>query len=127
MAKINTELGAQSTFASVPFDKAVLNVGDTGYHACNGFSVDRIDEKIQKEVFKISTDNNGPTRVCGIRDYNEQLVYWSFPSVENPSSQVFLTSFSSITTRTRPGQVTMILLPHLATLSNNQALLGKIP
>lgn len=91
--KINTELGAQSTFSSVPFDKAVLNVGDTGYHACNGFSVDRIDERIQKEVFTISTENNGPARVCGIRDYNEQLVYWSFPSVENPTSQVFPDKF----------------------------------
>lgn len=91
--KINTELGATSTFSSVPFDKAVLNVGDTGYHACNGFSVDRIDEKIQKEVFKISTVNDGPTRVCGIRDYTEQLVYWSFPSDQNLMFQSYPDKF----------------------------------
>ncbi len=91
--KINTELGAQSPFASVPFDKAVLNVGDTGYHACNGFSVDRIDERIQKEVFTINTTNSGPARTYGIRDYNEQLVYWSFPSNENLTFQVFPDKF----------------------------------
>jgi hypothetical protein len=91
--KINTELGAQSPFASVPFDKAVLNVGDTGYHACNGFSVDRIDERIQKEIFTINTQNDGPVRTYGIRDYYEQLVYWSFPSEENLSFQVFPDKF----------------------------------
>jgi hypothetical protein len=91
--KINTELGAQSTFSSVPFDKAVLNVGDSGFHACNGYNVDRIDERIQKEVFTINNSNNGLKRVHGIRDYYEQLVYWTYPSVENTSSQVFPDAF----------------------------------
>ena len=91
--KINTELGAESTFASVPFDQAVLNVGAQGFHACNGYNVSRIDERIQKEIFKISTANNGVKRVYGIRDYFEQLTYWSYPSLENESDQVFPNKF----------------------------------
>ncbi|MDD5551239.1 MAG: hypothetical protein PHS34_08270, partial [Candidatus Omnitrophica bacterium] len=34
--KINAELGSESTFSSVPFDKAILTIGTTGVHACNG-------------------------------------------------------------------------------------------
>lgn len=83
--KINTELGAESTFSQVPFDKFVLGVGNVGIHACNGSNVDRIDEKIPDEVFEIHNDNNGIERVAGIRDYYTEMVYWTFPS-ENRSS-----------------------------------------
>lgn len=78
--QINTELGAESTFSQVPFDKVVLGVGNVGIHACNGSNVDRIDDKIPDEVFKIHNDNNGIERVAGIRDYYTEMVYWTFPS-----------------------------------------------
>lgn len=81
--KINTELGVESTFSVVPFDKAVLGIGNVGIHACNGINVERIDEKIHDDVFKIHNNNEGVFRVCGIRDYRTQLVYWSFPSIDS--------------------------------------------
>ncbi len=83
--KINTELGAESTFSQVPFDKVVLGVGNVGIHACTGNNVERIDEKIPDEVFKIHNDNNGIERVAGIRDYYTEMVYWTFPD-ENRST-----------------------------------------
>ena len=49
--KINTELGADSTFSQIPFDKVVLGVDNIGIHACTGSNVDRIDGKIPDEVF----------------------------------------------------------------------------
>lgn len=85
--KINTELGCESTFSIVPFDKAVLGVGNVGVHACNGISVQRIDDKIPDEVFKISNSNEGVYRVAGIRDYYTELVYWTFPSED--SNEIF--------------------------------------
>lgn len=81
--QINTELGAQSTFSEVPFDKDVLGIGRVGVHACNGTNVARIDEKIPDEVFNISRDNDGPQRVCGVRDYFLEMVYWSIPDVRH--------------------------------------------
>jgi len=77
--QINTELGAESTFSQVPFDTVVLGVGNVGIHACNGSNVERIDDKIPDEVFKIHNDSNGIERVAGIRDYYVEMVYWSFP------------------------------------------------
>lgn len=78
--QINTELGAESTFSSVPFDKVVLAIGNVGVHACNGANVERIDQKIPDSVFEISNDNEGVFRVYGIRDYFVELAYWTFPS-----------------------------------------------
>lgn len=78
--KINTELGAESTFSVVPFDKVILGVGNVGIHACNGANVERIDDKIPDEVFDIHDENDGVQRVYGIRDYHVEMVYWAFPS-----------------------------------------------
>jgi hypothetical protein len=80
--KINTELGAESTFSVVPFDKAVLGIGNTGVHACSGANVERIDTKIPNQVFQIANKSEGVKRVIGIRDYYVEMVYWTFPNSE---------------------------------------------
>lgn len=81
--RINNELGVESTFSTVLFDKATLGIGMTGIHACNGTNVERIDEKIRQTIFQINNDNDGPDRVYGIRDYANELVYWTYPDEEN--------------------------------------------
>lgn len=83
--KINTELGSESTFGTVPFDKTVLTIGNTGVHACSGANVERIDIKIPDEIFKIQDKNSEPSRIQGIRDYETEMVYWTItPSDEDP-------------------------------------------
>lgn len=81
--QINTELGAESTFSIVPFDKVALGVGNVGIHACNGTNVERIDDKIPDKVFDIHNLNSGVERVYGIRDYFVEQVYWTFPDDED--------------------------------------------
>ncbi len=88
--KINTELGSESTFSTVPFDRHILTMGSVGVHACNGSNVERIDSKIPDVVFDIRKENAGVYRVAGIRDYYTELVYWSYPS------DTFPTVFSTI-------------------------------
>lgn len=80
--QINVELGAESTFSVVPFDKALLTVGNVGIHACNGANVERIDKKIPDEVFEIHNQNDGVFRVAGIRDFTTEMVYWTFPTAD---------------------------------------------
>lgn len=77
--QINTELGAESTFSVVPFDKIAIGVGNVGIHACNGANVERIDTKIPDTVFDIHNVNQGVFRVYGVRDYEVEMVYWTFP------------------------------------------------
>lgn len=84
--QINNELGAESTFSIIGFDKGAVGVGNVGVHSCNGVNVSRIDEKIPDEVFNIHNGNDGPQRVYGIRDYYRELVYWTFPDdTANPT------------------------------------------
>lgn len=77
--QINTELGAESPFSQIPFDDGVLGVGNTGIHIANSNGVQRIDAKIPDEVGRIQNINQGLERVYGIRDYNKEAVYWTFP------------------------------------------------
>ena len=77
--QINTELGSESTFSIIPFDKVVIGVGQVGVHACNGANVERIDDYIPDEVFNIHNENSGIERIYGIRDYFVEMLYWSFP------------------------------------------------
>lgn len=92
--KINTELGAESTFSTIPFDKTVLGIGQTGVHACTGTNVDRIDAKIPDEVFNIHNDIEGAKRVHGIRDYFTEMAYWTFPNfIDNPTYPTRILAF----------------------------------
>ena len=85
--QINTELGAESTFSVVPFDQVALAVGNLGIMACNGTNVDRIDDSIPDEVFKIHLTDSGPRRVYGIRDFYTEMVWWTFP--DSTATSVF--------------------------------------
>ncbi len=78
--KINTELGSQSLLSSIPFDREVLTLGNVGVHSCNGSNVARIDEKIPDIIFAVRTPNQGIYRLSGVRDYYNELAYWTFPS-----------------------------------------------
>jgi hypothetical protein len=89
--KINTELGSESTFSSVPFDKVILTIGNVGVHACNGANVERIDFKIPDQIFQILDKKTGVARVAGIRDYYVEMVYWSFPSTYQNANEIFPT------------------------------------
>ena len=95
--KLNTELGSQSTFSTVPFDRAVLTIGNTGVHSCNGVNVERIDDKIPDEIFEFATKNSNTLRTVGIRDYYTELVYWTFVYDTITPTQTFPTKSSYIT------------------------------
>lgn len=86
--EINSVLGCESTFSVIPFDKVVLGIGQTGIHACTGANVERIDNKIPDEIFNIHNDNDGVFRVHGIRDYYNEMAYWTMPQKES-YNQVF--------------------------------------
>ena len=84
--KINTELGADSTFSIVPFDEYTIAFGNVGIHSCDSVNVRRIDQIIPDVPFEIQNANQGEQRVFGVRDYFNQLVYWSMPYNENLGS-----------------------------------------
>lgn len=78
--QINAELGVDATGSLIQFDKVVLGFGTKGLLESNGINVDRIDQLIPYTLFDVSNDNNSPERVSGIRDYFNELAYWTFNS-----------------------------------------------
>jgi hypothetical protein len=83
---INTELGSESTFSGVVFDDGLLAVGNVGIHSSNIGGTEKINLQIPDFAQEINNSNNGYERVYGIRDFNNEMVYWTYPSfVGNPA------------------------------------------
>jgi len=77
--RVDSELGAESTFSTVQFDTSLVGVGDKGVVKCDSFSSQRIDIKIPNLVFEFNNKNFGTTRVHGVRDFVQMLAYWTYP------------------------------------------------
>ena len=75
---INQTLGSEAKFSTVIFDKNTVTIGTTGINSCNGSYVQRIDEEIPEKIFEILKTTEGTKRICGVRDYFNELVYWSY-------------------------------------------------
>lgn len=84
--RIHSSLGAESTYSVVTFDDGLLSVGRAGITLTDTNQQVRIDQIIPDQVYQISNVTNAQKRVHGTRDYQQQLVYWTYP---RPDSETY--------------------------------------
>ena len=77
---INSELGSSSVFSAITTDKGAFSVGSRGFLITSQVSAERIDLDIPDEVFQISRTSNGNERFTAQRDFDNEWIYFTFPS-----------------------------------------------
>jgi hypothetical protein len=77
--RVNSELGAASTFSAIQFDTSLVGIGDKGVVECDAFKSFRIDPQIIDLYTYFNIQNNGTQRITGVRDFINQLAFWTFP------------------------------------------------
>nr|CAB4126364.1 hypothetical protein UFOVP88_25 [uncultured Caudovirales phage] len=127
--KVNTELGCESPFSLIPFDSGVLAVANVGITTDSSVNVERIDINIPNTVFAIDNNNNDGYRVQGIRDYVNELVFWSYVddsdqttypdktlvyNYRNNTWAIFNDSFTCFGYYQNPSPYTWATLPYLS-------------
>lgn len=79
LQRVNTDLGTESPFSMVTFDKGVLGIGTKGVTIDDSVNVTRIDRKVPGSPFGIRNLVAGTERVYGVRDFVSELAYWAYP------------------------------------------------
>ena len=57
-----------------------MSISDYGLTFTTFTSTTRIDPLILDQVFQLALANNGDRRVCGVRDFRNEFIYWTYPS-----------------------------------------------
>lgn len=83
--RINVELGSDSTFSTIVFDKGSMDVSERGISIADPNDVQRIDPKIPDQTADIRISNDGFQRVYGIRTFKTKLNYWTIPDANKPA------------------------------------------
>lgn len=87
---INSEYDSSSTFSAINTDEGVITRGTRGLVITSQVSCQRIDLLVPDQVFgQMKTINNGNERMCAVRDFINEWIYFTYPSSD--SSYVFPT------------------------------------
>jgi hypothetical protein len=80
---INSEYGSNNTFSAVVLDAGVISIGSNGIIMTTQNSCQRIDLQIPDQVFDIQVANNKNYRVCAIRDFRNEWIYFTYCPASN--------------------------------------------
>lgn len=95
---INPDYGSAGTHSVIPMDKGILTAGEYGFITTSSYDAKRFDLPIIEQIFQINPDSQGYERISGGRDFVNEVIYFSYPSIFNPNDQGNNTSFFPDTT-----------------------------
>jgi len=77
LRSISEEYGSESQFSTQIAEGSAITFGSRAITGTDGVRMERMDDKIPKDIFKINNLSNGRERVQSVRDYLDELIYWS--------------------------------------------------
>lgn len=82
--KISDEYGCNAQNSTVSVGNSIFTFSSQGIHACTGMNVFRIDSAIPQLSFDVANEllNGEVYRTCAVRDFNLEMIYWSYVSQE---------------------------------------------
>jgi hypothetical protein len=86
---INPDYGSAGTYAIIPMDKGILTAGEYGLLQTSSYDSKRFDEKIIDQIFEINANNSGYERICGGRDFKNEVVYFTYVDIESDPNSIF--------------------------------------
>lgn len=84
---INSELNAQFTYSSINMDSGTIDAGRYAFTFTTQTSCKRIDLQIPDDIFEVSYSNNGQERFTAIKDYPNELIYFTYPLASRKDSR----------------------------------------
>lgn len=80
---INWEYGSDTPHANVQLDQVLLTMSQKGVTATVGTGLERIDEALPDQIYRLKTASNGVKRVSAVRDYKNERILFYYPDVED--------------------------------------------
>ena len=80
---ISSEYGGLNKTSALPFNNGTIGISPRGFLITNTAGCLRIDDDVPDIIYSISLQNNAYSRVIMQRDYQRELVYFTFPNARN--------------------------------------------
>lgn len=84
---INSEKPSSATFSAITMDEGGLDIGQYGLCFTTQQSSDRVDIDIPDTIFQIQSSNNGVQRVNSVRDFYQELIFFTYPTGNGQAAQ----------------------------------------
>lgn len=84
---INPDYGSAGTHSTIPMDKGILTVGEYGFIITSSYDAQRFDLPIIQQIFQLNPSSNGFERICGGRDFVNEVIHFSYPSIFDPEDK----------------------------------------
>lgn len=80
---ISSEYGGLNKNCALTFNHGTIGISPRGFLVTNTGGAMRIDDDVPDMIYSISLQNNAYSRVIMQRDYQRELVYFTFPNARN--------------------------------------------
>ena len=77
--QISAAYGCEAPYSIVEEDNKLFGIGQNAITVCDGNTIQKIDQKLDKDIYTYKNSSNAKFRFHGIKDSLYKLIYWTLP------------------------------------------------